>query len=63
MSARRRVVALKPFLDAIGIGQERLRLEWIAASEGPRVAEVVTEFTENIKQLGPSPFGRRRDEN
>ena len=63
MSARRRVVALKPFLDAIGIGQERLRLEWISASEGPRVAEVITEFTETIRQLGPSPFGRRRDEN
>lgn len=63
MSARRRVVAMKPFLDTIGIGQERLRLEWIAASEGPRVAEVVAEFTETIKQLGPSPFGRRRDEN
>jgi F420-non-reducing hydrogenase iron-sulfur subunit len=56
LSARRRVIALKPFLDAVGIGQDRLRLEWIAASEAPKVAEVVAEFTETVRQLGPSPF-------
>ena len=60
LSARRRVTALKPFLDAVGIGQDRLRLEWIAASEAPKVAEVVAEFTETIKRLGPSPFTGRQ---
>ena len=60
LNARRRVMALKPFLEAVGIGQDRLRLEWIAASEAPKVAEVVAEFTETIKRLGPSPFGRRQ---
>jgi F420-non-reducing hydrogenase iron-sulfur subunit len=59
LSARRRVIALKPFLDAVGIGQDRLRLEWIAASEAPKVAEVVAEFTATVRQLGPSPFRRR----
>jgi len=56
LNARRRVMALKPFLEAVGIGQDRLRLEWIAASEAPKVAEVVAEFTETIKRLGPSPW-------
>jgi len=60
LSARRRVMALKPFLEAVGIGQDRLRLEWIAAAEAPKEAEVVAEFTEAIKQLGPSPFTRRQ---
>ena len=60
LSARRRVTALKPFLDAVGIGQDRLRLEWIAASEAPKVADVVAEFTETIKRLGPSPFTGRQ---
>lgn len=60
LNARRRVMALKPFLEAVGIGQDRLRLEWIAAAEAPKVAEVVAEFTETIKRLGPSPFGRRQ---
>ena len=32
----------------------RLRLEWVSASEGARFAEVVSEFTAEIKKLGPS---------
>jgi len=39
IAARRRVTGLKQFLKAIGIGEERLRLEWISASEGPKMAE------------------------
>lgn len=62
LSARRRVTGLKPFLEAIGIGKDRLRLEWISASEGPKVAETVKSFTETIKRLGPSVFNRRRNE-
>lgn len=60
LNARRRVMALKPFLEAVGIGQDRLRLEWIAAAEAPKVAEVVAEFTDTIKRLGPSPFNGRQ---
>ena len=56
LSARRRVMALKPFLDAIGIGQDRLRLTWVSGSEAPKMAEVVADFTEAIRDLGPSPF-------
>ena len=61
LSARRRVTGLKPFLEAIGIGQERLKLEWISASEAPKVAETVRSFTQTIKGLGPSPLNRRRN--
>ena len=38
----------------LGIDLERLRLEWISSAEGTRFAEVATEFTEEIKSLGPS---------
>jgi F420-non-reducing hydrogenase iron-sulfur subunit len=58
LSARRRVTGLKPFLEAVGVGGDRLRLEWISASEAPKVAETVTSFVEALKQLGPSPFRR-----
>ena len=34
----------------------RLRLEWVSASKGARFAEVVKEFTEDIRKLGPSPL-------
>jgi len=35
----------------------RVRLEWVSASEGNRFAEVVTDFTNSIKELGQSPIG------
>lgn len=49
----RRYPLLLEMLKQFGIEPERVRLEWISASEGDRFAEVVTEFTEKIKQLGP----------
>lgn len=60
LSARRRVTGLRPFLEAIGFGQDRLRLEWVGASEGPKMAETVKGFTQTIKQLGPSPLKKKR---
>ena len=33
--------------------EKRFRLEWVSASEGKRFAEVITEFTNDVKQLGP----------
>jgi len=44
---------LKKILGYAGIEPERLRLEWISASEGERFAEVVKEFTETIRGLPP----------
>ena len=35
--------------------ENRVRLEWVSASEGKRFAEVVTDFTNQIRQLGPAP--------
>jgi len=34
----------------------RISLEWVSASEGIKFAEVVTNFTNNIQKLGPSPL-------
>lgn len=42
----------------LGLEDERLRLEWISAAEGVRFAQVVNEFTDSIRRLGPSPIGR-----
>jgi len=54
--AQRRVLLVKKMLRQFGIEPERLRLEWISASEGAKFAQVVTEFTEKIKSLGPNPL-------
>ena len=50
---RRKVLLLKQLLTQFGIEPERLRLEWVSAAEGQRFAQVVTEFTEEIRKLGP----------
>lgn len=42
-------------LEFIGL-QDRVELNWVSASEGKRFATVVTEFTNKIKILGPSPL-------
>lgn len=49
----RRVMVLKDFLPQMGINPERLRLEWVSASEGQRFAQVLSDFVESIKKLGP----------
>jgi F420-non-reducing hydrogenase iron-sulfur subunit len=61
LSARRRVVGMKPLLAAVGIEPERLRLEWISASEGLRFAQTLKEFTQIIREVGPSPLNGRRN--
>jgi F420-non-reducing hydrogenase iron-sulfur subunit len=40
----------------LGIEQERLRLEWFSAAEGQRFAQVIKEFVEDVKKVGPSPL-------
>ncbi|GAB4570283.1 MAG: hydrogenase iron-sulfur subunit [Anaerolineae bacterium] len=49
----RRFKLLRRILGEMGIEQERLRLEWISASEGEKLARVVDEMTQEIRRLGP----------
>ncbi len=54
--AHRKVMMLKKLLPQFGIEPERLRIEWVSASEGDRFATVIKDMTEEIKKLGPSPL-------
>jgi F420-non-reducing hydrogenase iron-sulfur subunit len=49
----KRIPILKSLLKDLGIEPERLRLEWISASEADKFRKTITEFTEMIKKLGP----------
>jgi F420-non-reducing hydrogenase iron-sulfur subunit len=51
--ALRRYPLLKRVLQAYGIESERVRLEWVSASEGQRFADVVTDMTARLRALGP----------
>lgn len=42
----------KKLLARIGVSPERLRLEWVSASQGLRYAEVIGDFTARLKTLG-----------
>jgi F420-non-reducing hydrogenase iron-sulfur subunit len=49
----RRLPITKKLVEGMGIDPRRVRLEWVSASEGSRFTQVVTEFTEEIRSLGP----------
>ena len=59
--AEKRVEKTRRLLDLLGIGSDRLRLEWISAAEGEKFASVIKDFTEKLRSKGPSPLGRGLD--
>jgi F420-non-reducing hydrogenase iron-sulfur subunit len=54
--ALRRINLLKKVLKDFGIEPERVRLEWVSASEGDKFATVVRDMVKEIKKLGPNPL-------
>ena len=46
---------MKTLLGRIGIDPQRVEMFNLSAAMGPRWAEICTEFTEKVRQLGPSP--------
>jgi F420-non-reducing hydrogenase iron-sulfur subunit len=53
VKAMRRFKLLQKMLDQFGVERERVRLEWVSASEGERYAGVVKDMTEDVRKLGP----------
>jgi F420-non-reducing hydrogenase iron-sulfur subunit len=45
----------RALVELLGIEPRRLRLEWISAGEGARFAQVVQEFTDQVRDLENSP--------
>ncbi len=56
LEAEKRVKSTGAVLELLGVVPDRLRLEWISASEGERFAETIRDFTKNVENLGPSPL-------
>ncbi|MBI5532735.1 MAG: hydrogenase iron-sulfur subunit [Deltaproteobacteria bacterium] len=55
----RRFPVLHTMLAQFGIERDRVRLEWISASEGDRFVEVANEMTETVRKLGPLDWKSR----
>jgi F420-non-reducing hydrogenase iron-sulfur subunit len=51
--AKRKFNLLERLVEKTGMRKERVILEWVSASEGKKFAEVISEFIEMIKRLGP----------
>ncbi len=47
------MLLMKKLLKHIGMNPERLRLEWVGASEGVRFAEIMNDVSRKIQELGP----------
>ena len=60
--ALRRINLLRRVLKDYGIEPERLRLEWISASEGDKFAAVVRDMVDEVKKLGPNPLADKEAE-
>jgi F420-non-reducing hydrogenase iron-sulfur subunit len=58
--AIRNVELAHSLLELLGIEPQRLRLEWISAAEGARFAQIVSEFTKQVQELGANPLNAAR---
>jgi len=53
---RRRLAVMQSMLEFVGIEPGRVKLTWVSASEGKQFAQIVREFTDTVKKLGPSKY-------
>jgi len=61
---QRRLPLTRKLAEQMGVDPRRIRLEWVSASEGARFTQVVTDFTEQVRALGPAAargLGVRQD--
>lgn len=56
LRARRRTELAKKVLEEAGFEADRLEMFNLSSAEGPTFARIVSEMTERIRQLGPSPL-------
>lgn len=52
--ARRRNAITKKFLEYLGVEPERFQASWVSASEGDKWAQVVSDVTKGLKEVGPN---------
>jgi F420-non-reducing hydrogenase iron-sulfur subunit len=57
--AQSRGEGIEMMLEDFGLEPERFRIEWIASAEAQKFADVMTEMTEQLRALGPSPYSTR----
>ncbi len=51
--ARRRIALVKKLLDYIGLEPQRFQMSWVSAAEGKKYTQIITDFVQELKPLGP----------
>ncbi len=55
LRARKKVHYVKKTLEELGLEPGRVEMFNLSSAMGPRFAEIASEMTQRIKELGPSP--------
>ena len=57
--ARRRIALVKKLLEYIGLEPKRFQMSWVSAAEGTKYTEIIKDFVNELKSLGPQTKLRR----
>ena len=61
LRARKRTERAQDIMDELGLERERLAMYNLSSSDGPLFAKYVSEMTERLQELGPSPLNNDED--
>lgn len=57
--ARRRIALVKELLEFIGLDPERFQMSWVSAAEGVKYTQIIKDFVNVLKPMGPQTKLRR----
>lgn len=58
--ARRRIALVKELLEFIGLESKRFQMSWVSAAEGVKYTQIIKDFVQELKPLGPQTKLRRQ---
>ncbi len=57
--ARRKLALVKKLMEHIGLDPERFQMSWVSAAEGQKYTQIIKDFVNELKPLGPQMKLRR----
>ncbi len=57
--ARRRIALVKNLLEYVGLEPQRFQMSWVSAAEGTKYTQIIKDFVQELKPLGPQKKLRR----
>jgi F420-non-reducing hydrogenase iron-sulfur subunit len=57
--ARRKLALVKKLMEHVGLDPERFQMSWVSAAEGQKYTQIIKDFVNELKPLGPQMKLRR----